>query len=176
MRILSAPHPILFKSAKPVKKIDNKIKRLVKQMEQTLAAAKNPEGIGLAAPQVGHSLRIFIVKLEKNSPLRVFINPKIIKKSKKMSLADKTLEGCLSIPQIWGSVARHQWIKLRYQNLSGETREEKFSGLLATVIQHEMDHLEGKLFTSRALQQGQKLYRKETDKAGKPVFREVDLQ
>src|SRR5438046_6957524 len=127
---------------------------LIKQMKDTLINTKNPEGVGLAAPQAGKSLQLFIVKPDKNSPFSVFINPKIIsvdpiEKSKDKKEEDKKLEGCLSLKNIWGIVHRSPKVTIQYLDEQGQTHEETHDGFFATILQHEYDHLQGILFPKR---------------------------
>jgi len=175
LKILQAPHPILFQKTKEVKKIDKKIKKLIKEMKETLLAQTDPQGVGLAANQVGFNLSLFIMKPNKKSPISVFINPKILKveeekkeKSKEKSKKTIKLEGCLSVPKIWGKVKRAEKVLLEYQTdeESFKKKQAWFSGFEAVIIQHEVDHLNGILFTQRALAQNQTLYE---EKEGKLV-------
>jgi len=171
LKIVHAPHPILSQKTKPVKKIDNKIKKLIEEMKKTLLAQKDPPGVGLAANQVGVDLSLFIMKPTKKSPISVFINPKILKtvfekeKSSKKKRKAVKLEGCLSVPKIWGSVQRPTKVLLEYQTLDGsfEKKQSWFSGFEAIIIEHEVDHLNGLLFTQRALEQKQPLYEEKND-------------
>ncbi len=176
LRIVHAPHPILTKEMKFVKKIDKKIQELVYDMEETLIEQIDPQGVGLAAPQVNVDLAIFIIKPTLKSETQVFINPKVLEiVYGRKSIVDSNqannqrpttnddkksvkLEGCLSIPRIWGPVTRNTKILLEYQDLSGEKHTEWFSGFKSVIIQHEMDHLQGVLFTQRVLEQKGKLY------------------
>src|ERR1051326_6342787 len=107
MQIVQAPEPVLSAQAKKIKKIDQDILDLIGKMKYTLVNTRDPEGVGLAAPQVGQSLQLFIVKPDKQSDFHVFINPEIIhadpvKKQKKKKNEDQKLEGCLSLKDIWG--------------------------------------------------------------------------
>lgn len=175
MNIVSIPNPVLFQKAEAVKTLTPKIKKFLAEMTDVLAKADNPKGIGLAAPQVGLSLRIFIIRLKENAPLHVFINPDIIESSKECEEKPDMLEGCLSIPTIWGPVKRHKTLRLRFMDLTGTVQEKTFSKMMATAIQHEMDHLDGTLFTTRVLEQQGKLFRMEKDEKGETVFKEVEL-
>ena len=174
LKIVQAPNPILLQKTKEVKKIDKKIKKIIEEMKETLLAQTNPQGVGLAANQVGVNLSLFIIKPTKNSPISVFINPKILKveeeKEEKRKKKEKKLklEGCLSVPKIWGEVKRAKKVLLEYQtdDESLEKKQAWFSGFEAVIIQHEVDHLEGILFTQRALAQNQPLYE---EKEGKLV-------
>lgn len=175
LKIITVPHPILTTKAKPVAKIDKRILKLVKDMEETLDAQKNPEGVGLSAPQVAVGVRIFIVKHPADKKLLTFINPKIVqteelpvhKKKKKKpesehdedEYEDSNLEGCLSIPNIWAAVKRHDKVEVEYMDITGEVKKEWFSGFSSVVVQHEYDHLDGILFTQRAVEQGNPLYK-----------------
>ncbi len=172
LKIVSVPNSILIQPTQPIKKIDKRIKKLVQEMEKTLITQKNPEGVGLAAPQVNIPLSLFIIKPKKDQPTRVFINPKILekkylKKTKKSGKKTKKLEGCLSIPKIWGVVERPQKIYLQYQTLEGGTKKEWFSGFEAHIIDHEMDHLQGVLFTKKAIEQKKPLYQEKDDRLEK---------
>lgn len=178
MKIVNAPHNVLTTPAKAVSTIGAKLKTLVKDMTITLAAQKDPEGVGLAAPQVGVGMRLFIIKKNKKAPLKVFINPTVLQRAptsaslnkKEPSLTElpdrddeepTKLEGCLSIPRIWGKVTRTKKLTLEYTTLDKKTHVEDFSGFEATIIEHEMDHLDGTLFTKRVLEQGNQLYKEE---------------
>lgn len=173
MNILSTPHPILITPTKEVLAIDKKIHKLVAGMTKTLAAQKDPEGVGLAAPQIGVGVRVFIMKKDETAPVRTFINPKIVArvaraKINKVASASRParasapkgkLEGCLSIPLVWGRAKRDSKVQLTYTDLSGKTTTSWFSGFEAMIIQHEVDHLDGILFTKRVLEAGGKLYK-----------------
>ncbi|MCX6732455.1 MAG: peptide deformylase [Candidatus Roizmanbacteria bacterium] len=169
LKIVHAPAPILTKGVREVKKIDKKIRELVYDMEETLIEQIDPQGVGLAAPQINEDLAIFIIKPTLKAETLVFINPKILETKQVPSPASQTekekdkeedikLEGCLSIPRIWGPVSRNTKVLLEYQDLTGERHTEWFSGFKAVIIQHEMDHLSGILFTERVLEQKGKLY------------------
>lgn len=169
LKIVHAPADVLTKGVRPVAKIDKKIKQLVYDMEETLVAQVDPQGVGLAAPQVGVDLAIFIIKPTLSADTEVFINPKILEivKTKESSVKsqkkteteqDIKLEGCLSIPKIWGPVTRSAKVLLEYQDLTGEKHSQWFTGFKAVIIQHETDHLNGILFTERVLEQKNKLY------------------
>lgn len=175
MKIASIPNPVLFQKTKPVGAITPKLKELLEQMKIALSEANNPKGVGLAAPQVGKSLRLFIIRTSENEPFSIFINPEIIAHSQEIDQESKLLEGCLSIPNIWGPVKRYQEVTIRFQTPEGKTKEESFSQLMATTIQHEMDHLDGLLFTARVVEQKGKLYHMEKDKEGNEVFDEIKI-
>ncbi len=170
LKIVTVPNPVLSTPTKKVEKINEKIKKIIQDMKETLLAQKDPIGVGLAANQVGIPLSIFIIKPTLKSKIKVFINPKIIKTIQGPTLkrSDRKkvkLEGCLSIPKIWGPVKRAKKILLEYQDpLTDSVKQEWFEGFEATIIQHEIDHLNGIVFTQRVLEQGKKLYKEENDK------------
>ncbi len=144
LKIITIPNPILTKKTAIVKVVDSSIKKLAADMIET---CRKVGGIGLAAPQVGFSIRLCIINLEHMGvPPFVLINPKITKKSwKKIEME----EGCLSIPGVFGIVKRPLKIRLAAQNLQGEKHAFDADGMIARVIQHEIDHLDGILFTSK---------------------------
>ena len=141
--VLIAPDPRLKLKAKPVKKVDAKIRRLMDNMLETMYAAP---GIGLAAPQVGETVRVLVLDVaregERRQPLRV-ANPEIIWASEERVPCE---EGCLSLPEQFAEVTRPAEVKVRYLDHENEIREAHATGLLAVCLQHEMDHLEGILF------------------------------
>lgn len=184
LQILKAPKPVLSSSANPVQKIDKNVQSLIKEMTESLLSAKDPEGVGLAAPQVGKSLQIFIIKESKKDPLLIFINPKlIIPKNEKLTNDGGTnskrkevkLEGCLSLQDIWGIVHRYPTIELVYLDESGQKQRKKFTGFLSTIIQHEYDHLQGILFPRRVLEQKGQLYKSVKNKKGEMEFEELSI-
>lgn len=149
LKILTVPHPILRQKARVVEKIDNKILAAVKEMTETLH--KNPrKGIGLAGPQVGLSLRILLAKggRSESSVTHVLINPEIIKISKE---TESAYEGCLSIPDAYVQVERSLKIVVKALNKSGRKITLKASDLLARVLQHEIDHLDGILIIDKVV-------------------------
>ncbi len=173
LSIVKIPNKVLASKTRPVKNISEKLRKLVSDMEETLKVQKDPEGVGLAAPQVGVDLSFFIIKPKKTKPSMVFINPEIKEveqnTQKEAEKKDKSsLEGCLSIDKIWAAVRRPQKILLSYETLDGEKKEEWFTGFDAVIIQHEVDHLHGILFPQRALEQNKTLF-KETAGELKPI-------
>lgn len=141
LHILRYPDPRLHTVAKPVKEVDDRIRRLVDDMLETMYAA---DGVGLAATQVDVHERVIVIDTsEARDDPRVLINPELIAKSEEMSFAD---EGCLSVPQIYDRVKRHARVTVRALNRAGQTYEFDAEGLLSVAVQHEMDHLMGKVF------------------------------
>jgi len=144
LKIVKIPDPILTKKTALVKTIDASTAKLVEQM---VTACRAANGIGLAAPQIGKSIRLCVINLEHMGlPPFPLINPKIVKKSSKRVEME---EGCLSIPNVFGMVKRPEKVTVEAQNLDGEKHKFEASGMLSRVIQHEVDHLDGVLFTSK---------------------------
>jgi peptide deformylase len=144
--IIVAPDPRLKVKARRVAKIDSETRQLMDDMLATMYAAP---GIGLAAPQVGVAKRVIVLDVardgEKPQPLRI-ANPELLWASEELISQS---EGCLSLPEHYADVERPRRIRLRYLDHENEIRELEVEGLLATCIQHEMDHLEGVLFVDR---------------------------
>lgn len=153
LKIIQEGNPVLRKKAETVK--NPKSPETRKLIEDMIVAMKHASGIGLAAPQVGVSLKIFTVNLEEK--IYVFINPEIKDIS---GDAIPFEEGCLSVHKIWGPVVRPKKLTLKAVNENGESVKIRAKGLLARVIQHEMDHLNGVLFIDKA----EKLYKIEENK------------
>jgi peptide deformylase len=173
LKIVNVPNTVLTTPVKPVKKIDSSIKKLVKEMEKTLKAQVDPQGVGLAAPQVGVSIALFIMQPSPEENVEVMINPKIkhsesvAKQTEEDEKEHEQLEGCLSIPRIWSPIRRHDKVLLEYQDIEGDTLTKEFDGFEATIVQHEMDHLNGILFTQRAVEQNQDLFEEKKGKLKK---------
>lgn len=148
MKVLYMGEESLREVSIPVEKIDEDILVLTEKMFETV---KRENGIGLAAPQVGRNIRLFIVFL--NNEKYVFINPQIIGTSQDMCLME---EGCLSIPKIYECVQRPKAVRIQFMNLEGKIKTIDADGLLARVIQHENDHLNGILFIDRLDEQTRK--------------------
>ena len=141
--ILIEPNKILRQVSQPVIEVNKETQRLLDDMLETMYSAN---GIGLAAIQIGVPKNLIVIDLltkEKKKDPMYFINPKIIKKSSKLS---KYEEGCLSIPNLYAEVQRPSECEVKYLDYNGENKILKADGLLATCIQHEIDHLKGILF------------------------------
>lgn len=140
LEILHYPDPRLHTVAKPVKVFDASLLRLIEDMAETMYAAP---GIGLAATQVNHHIQLLIIDIsETKDQLQVFINPKIVEKDGEQVYE----EGCLSVPGIYDNVTRAEKIVVEAMNEKGEPFRLEAHGLLSVCIQHEMDHLLGKVF------------------------------
>lgn len=148
LKILQENDAVLRKKAVPVE--NPKSPEIQKMIQDMIEAMKLANGIGLAAPQVGYSLRIFTVNVE--AKIYVFINPEIKDLSHEKVPFE---EGCLSLPRIWGPVIRPKKLTVKAFDENGQSVKIRAKGLLARVIQHEMDHLNGVLFIDKA----EKLYK-----------------
>lgn len=139
--ILRYPDPRLHLVAKPVAEVDVRIRQLVDDMFETMYES---QGVGLAATQVDVHERVIVIDVsdERNEP-RVLINPEIVAASDEMMLGD---EGCLSVPQVYDKVSRHARVTVRALDRDGKVQQFDAEGLLAVCVQHEMDHLLGKVF------------------------------
>lgn len=181
--ILEVPDPRLKTVSSPVERFDDDLRALVDDMFETMYDAP---GIGLAAIQVGVPLRVLVIDLQpddedaepvpcnhdghhhhhqptKKEP-RVFINPEILDPSQEHSIYQ---EGCLSVPDIFAEVERPATCRVRWQDLDGNSHEETMEGLMATCIQHEMDHLEGVLFIDHLSRLKRNMALKKVEKARK---------
>ena len=190
--IVTTPNKILIEVAKPVTKFDKKLKDIIHGMEKTLLATKDPVGVGLAAPQVGLSLRIFQMKPTEKAKVTTYINPVIesysyeeevpvftnskrVEGKKPESSKNKLLEGCLSIPDIWGNVTRKKELTMSWQDTDGNKFKQKFSSFPAIIIQHEVDHLNGVLFTKHVMDQDEKLFKSHKNDSGEDEFEEISI-
>lgn len=184
MKIVTVPNQALRKKAKPVTTYNNKIKQVIKNLTHSLTTGSE-RGVGLSAPQIDTQWRIYVTKPEHampaatsnaavlqaskdtNQKVAVFINPKIIKTSKKYDLGEDQdgtpLEGCLSIPGIYGPIPRFHWVEIEFNQVANTTNELTtktivLDGFSARLAQHEIDHLDGILFTDYTLEYDLPLY------------------
>ena len=150
-QIVLVPEPVLRRKAPKVTTFDNDFQKLVDDMIETM---RDAPGVGLAAPQVGISQRLFVMEFgdeedeEAPKKLYVWVNPEIVKSSEEQVLG---IEACLSVPGLAGEVERHQTLVVKGQNRYGKNIKHKLDGWTARIFQHENDHLDGVLFTDRAL-------------------------
>jgi peptide deformylase len=144
MEIVKHPNKILREKTEKVEKIDKEIKELVKEMRKIMI---QHNGVGLAANQIGKNLSIFVAY--DNKKFYTFINPEIVKFFGKENIME---EGCLSVPNVWGQIKRYEGVIINYQDLFGKNKKLKAKGLLAQIIQHEIDHLNGVLFIDKAIE------------------------
>jgi len=173
-KILQSGDSVLRTKSKLVSCVDKKIKDLIHDLKDTLAIQKDPEGVGLAAPQIGKNLQVFVCNYKNFN--RVVINPKILditkisKKGKEKKSKREILEGCLSLPYYYGPLKRAPKVKVEYLDENGKKVIEEFEGFEAQIILHEIDHLEGILFIDHLLKEKKPLYKIENDE-----WEEVDL-
>ncbi len=190
MRIIQAPHQSLRTTAEPISKLTDEIYEYLQALRSTLFSARNPRGVGLASPQVvtgandAHRpktpLRVFATQFDPNAVDRttldgvdLFINPRIESHSHQKTLGKDdqyTLEGCLSIKHIYGPAPRWEWVEIAYEQLVDtadsptlETQTQRFDAFDARVIQHEIDHLDGILFTDYILKHDLPVYTDQTE-------------
>ena len=169
-KILTIPDPVLRKVSDPVSSVNSEVKNLMDDMLETMYAAP---GIGLAAVQIGILKRVIVIDLskenEKKEPLFI-VNPKIISKSKELISYE---EGCLSIPNQFAEVKRPNTCKINFLDYEGKEKEINADGLLATCIQHEIDHLNGILFIDHLSKLKKDLIIKKTKKQKKEIDRVI---
>ena len=168
LEILQHPDPRLRKKAAPVEQVDDSIRQLVDDMLETMYDSK---GIGLAATQVNVHKRVVVIDLsdDKSEP-QCFINAEIVEKQGIMEYE----EGCLSVPDYYEKVTRAENIRVKALNQQGETFELAAEGLLAVCIQHELDHLEGKLFVDYLSSLKQQRVRKRMEKMKRQPAQKAD--
>lgn len=180
-KVLQSKDPVLRKKARTIAKVDKKVLGVIRDLKDTLKVQKEPEGVGLAAPQIGKSLRIFVADYKTSLPSngknfqRVVINPEILAISKEKAKDKKKskkeiLEGCLSLPYYYGPLKRAESVTVKYLNEKGESVTETFVDFDAQIILHEIDHLNGILFVDHILEEKKPLYKVEGDE-----WEEVEL-
>lgn len=171
MKVVKAPDPRLKVKCKNVKKINNALLKTLSEMVKLTKTFRDPEGVGLASTQVGLQESFFVAK-NKDHFIKV-INPKFLSSSKKTKLY---FEGCLSVPGMWGEVKRSVSIKTSFLDENGKHYTKTITGVLAWIFQHEIDHLNGILFSEKVLQQKGKFYKfTGKDKTGTDTFEEIPL-
>ena len=141
--LIILPDPTLRKVSRPLERVDDQVRAFAADMLETMYDAP---GIGLAAIQVGEPIRLLVIDLAREDEAkdpRIFINPEILERSQEMASYE---EGCLSIPDYYAEVERPARVKVRYLDEHGSERELAAEGLMATCLQHEIDHLDGVLF------------------------------
>ncbi|MCX7654409.1 MAG: peptide deformylase [Fervidobacterium sp.] len=137
MIIRTLGDPILRKKSEPV--VDfSKVRAILEEFKSTMYTE---DGVGLAAPQVGISMRFF--GMDDGTGFKMIVNPEILEKSEEKEIGE---EGCLSVPGVFANIQRHRWIRVRYQDEHGVYHEELLEGYTARIFQHEYDHLDGVLF------------------------------
>lgn len=160
--------------SKLVVNFDKKVTKLIQDLKDTLNVQKEPEGVGLAAPQIGKNLKVFVANYKGFE--RVVVNPEIVKIEKQIPQTGKKppkkeiLEGCLSLPYYYGPLKRAAKITVKYLDEKGKEVTETFEGFNAQIIMHEIDHLEGVLFVDHLLKEKKPLYKVDGDE-----WEEVEL-
>ncbi|XPV76225.1 MAG: peptide deformylase [Desulfovibrio sp.] len=160
LEVQTYPHPVLAEIAKPVEKIDDELNELIDAMIKTMY---EDDGIGLAAPQVNKSIRLIVVDHtgpEKREALKVIVNPEIIKTEGKTQI----VEGCLSVPGFTVKVPRAEKVTVKGMDREGNDIEIEADEMLAIVLQHEIDHLDGKIILDYAGKLKRKMYDKKVSK------------
>ncbi|MBE9157662.1 peptide deformylase [Nodosilinea sp. LEGE 06152] len=168
-QVLTLGHPVLRQVAQPVESWADPLQQLIDCLLQTMQAAN---GVGIAAPQLGHSLRVLVVASRPNlryphAPLMepvVMINPRLVAASDELELG---WEGCLSVPGVRGRVPRHRVIEVEYCDRYGQPQRQVWEGFVARIFQHEADHLEGKVFLDRV--------QAETDLISEEAYQAIEI-
>jgi len=141
--IITIPDPVLRQTAEPVERVDDALRKL---MDDMLVTMYDAPGVGLAAPQIGVSRRLIVMDGARNDEPRapiVMVNPEILERSEELRLHE---EGCLSIPEVTAEVERPAVTRVAYLDREGKPQEAELEGILSTIVQHEIDHLNGVLF------------------------------
>jgi len=158
--IISVPHEVLRKKSVAIDRITPDVQAQVQDLTDAMISAHNPEGVGLSFPQIGYNLRGFVTYLDKK--MKVYLNPIILDQSEEQTLggsADRpTLEGCLSIPWLYGPVWRPKKIKIQAMDEHGVEFTKTLTSFPARLAMHEYDHLDGVLFTDYTLRDDLPLY------------------
>ena len=166
--ILTLPDKRLCQRSQGVTAFDKTLQNLIVDLTDTLISQTDPVGLGLSAPQIGVFRRVFVARIKRK--VKAFVNPKILKFSQKEITY---LEGCFSVPDLYGHVARPAGIDLEAQDKQGKKSRGRYKGLPARIIQHEIDHLDGILFIDHVHAQNGKIFKVEKDKKGKEELVEV---
>ncbi len=158
--ILTVPHDTLRRKSERVARVDTELQAKVDELKASMKDAKNPEGVGLSFPQIGYNIRGFVTYLDER--MKVYLNPEIVDMDESLTLGGKperpTLEGCLSIPWLYGPVWRSKRIKVRAIDEHGKEFTKILTSFPARLFQHEYDHLEGVLFTDYTKKESLPLY------------------
>lgn len=173
MQVITAPDGKLRIQTKPVKKITPELLKIASEMIKLTKTFQDPEGVGLASTQIGRSERFFVAKIGPDDQFIACFNPKILSFSTKK----KTFfEGCLSIPNYFAHTQRPTSIMAEYEDEEGKKIKKRFYGAKAWIFQHEVDHLDGKLFMDHVLQQKGRVFKVAgKDRTGSDIFEEVKL-
>lgn len=172
MQVVKAPDSRLRIKTRQIKKITPDLLKTAEEMVKLTESFTDPEGVGLATTQVGREEKFFVAKTKDGNFIKCF-NPKILSYSPKKKTY---MEGCLSIPSIWGETERSIAVTVEYEDETGTKVTKKLRGIDAWIFQHETDHLNGTLFIDHVMQQKGKVYKVVgKDKTGADIFEEVKL-
>ena len=166
--VLTLPDQRLRQKSQEVTSFDKSLEKLILDLTDTLLAQTDPPGLGLSAPQLGTFRRVFVAKIRNK--IKAYVNPQILRFSKKEIAF---IEGCLSVPDLYGHVMRPFEIDCQARDKHGKTFKKHYKGLPARIIQHEVDHLNGILFIDHVHAQNGKLFKVEKDKKGQEQFVEI---
>jgi len=166
--ILTLPDERLRQKSQEVISFDQPLSKLITDLTDTIINQVDPLGLGLSAPQIDVFKRVFVARIRNK--IKAFVNPKILKTSKSEVAF---LEGCLSVPDLYGHVTRPAEIDLEAQDRQGKKIKAHYKGLAARIIQHEIDHLDGTLFIDHVHDQNGKLFKVEKGKKGRQQFVEI---
>lgn len=166
--VISLPDPKLRQKSQEVTAFDRTLEKLIGDLADTLEAQTDPPGLGISAVQIGILKRVFVARIRNK--IKPFINPQILKFSQKEVAI---LEGCLSIPDLYGHVTRPQEVDIEARDRHGKTFKGHYKDLPARIIQHEMDHLNGVLFIDHVHNQNGKVFKVEKDKKGQDQLVEI---
>jgi len=169
-KIVTLPNETLRQISDEVISFDHALRELIRDLTQTLEIQTDPPGLGLSAVQIGVLKRVFVAKIRNKT--KAFVNPRILRFSKKEIAF---LEGCFSVPEIYGHVIRPAEIDLESQDVQGKSAKQHYKGVAARIIQHEMDHLNGTLFIDHIHDQGGKVFKVEKDTKGQEALVEVPM-
>ncbi|MCR4324258.1 MAG: peptide deformylase [Candidatus Curtissbacteria bacterium] len=168
---VALPDEAIRQKSKEVTSFDKSVKDAITDLIETAEVQTDPPALGLAAPQIGVFKRIFVAKIR--GKFRPFINTKILKTSKSEGAF---LEGCFSVPKVYGNAIRPLEIAIESKDAQGKKIKKKYKGLAARIIQHEIDHLNGTLFIDHVENQNGKFFNVEKDKKGKEILVEIEKE
>ncbi len=169
-KFVTLPDQKIRQTSQEVVAFDKSVVRIVHDLLETAEVQKEPVALGLAAPQISVFKRVFVARIRNK--FKHFINPTIVKYSpKEVTL----MEGCFSVPEIYGNVIRPQEVDVKYYDMHGKLQQTHFKGLAAKIIQHEFDHLDGILFIDHVHTQNGKTFKVVKDEEGKEQFVETPL-
>lgn len=165
---IALPNQNIRQKSKEVVAFDKSIEQVVKDLTETAQVQTDPIALGLAAPQIGIFKKIFVARIRNK--FKHFVNPVITKFATKEATL---MEGCFSVPQIYGNTIRPTEVDIKFQDMHGKWLKAHFKGLAAKIVQHEFDHLNGILFVDHVYSQNGKVFKVIKDKKGKEQFVEV---